>query len=297
VAIMLALALRSGYEAVIVDAPWADPSSALRFDVQQPYLWLHTVLHLLLVHGLVPDMALQSASMSILGPAWSLSLEWQFYLVAPGIVAVVLMRGHPVVQLVCFTGMAAVMSVTYAIADQFEYPAALPLCIGFFLIGVVTRCWLGGTSLPRLLPALAVAVLNLILYIQAYGYGRAWMGALPIAIWGVMVWYLHKSHRGQTPNLLHRVVHLLLASRPAVTMGRWSYASYLLHLPLFVLALWLGKAAGLPQNETTYFLILIAACPTLVVVSGLAYRWIEQPGMSLGKFIVRIDRASGRNKT
>lgn len=287
VAIVLALALRGGYEAVIVDAPWADPSSALRFDAQQPSLWLHTALHLLLLHGLVPDMVLYSASMSILGPAWSLSLEWQFYLVAPAIVAIVLMRGRPLIQLACFVGMAAAMSATYAIADQFEYPAALPLCIGFFLIGVVTRCWLGGTSLPRLLPALAVAGLNLGLYIAAYGYGRAWMGALPIAIWGVMVWYLHKIQTGQALNPLGRAVDLLLASRPAVIMGRWSYASYLLHLPLFVLVLWLGKAAGLPQNETIYFLMLVATCPVLVAASGLAYRWIEQPGIGLGKRLTR----------
>ena len=49
--------------------------------------WAHwtwnTLLHGTLLHGLVPDRVLPRASEAFLDPAWSISLEWQFYLVAP----------------------------------------------------------------------------------------------------------------------------------------------------------------------------------------------------------------------
>ncbi|HUM08958.1 MAG TPA: acyltransferase [Acidocella sp.] len=47
----------------------------------------HLLAHLTLVHGLIPQSALPYAYVTLLGPAWSLSTEWQFYvligLIAP----------------------------------------------------------------------------------------------------------------------------------------------------------------------------------------------------------------------
>jgi len=287
VAIFFALVLRNQYYAIIVTSPWADSSSEMHFYAQQPYLELHTALHLLLLHGMVPDSALKTASMAILGPAWSLSLEWQFYLLAPAIIAIMLMRQRPLARLAAFAGIAAIMAATYRIASQFEYPAALPLCIGFFLIGIATRCWLGGMPLLRLLPAVAVAAGNLVFYIIAYGYGHIWIGLLPMLIWGAVVWYLYRIQAGLQFDIACKLLDLLLGSKTAVTLGRWSYATYLLHLPLFVAVLWLVSHAGFAQTKTVHFFTLIVACPLLVAISGFAYRWIEQPGVAMGKIFTK----------
>lgn len=40
-------------------------------------------LHLLMLHGVVPEVLVARAPGAFLAPAWSVSLEWQFYLVAP----------------------------------------------------------------------------------------------------------------------------------------------------------------------------------------------------------------------
>src|SRR5262245_9394259 len=48
--------------------------------------YIHTLAHLLLLQGIIPDNILYYAQHMFLDPAWSLSLEWQFYLVAPLIV-------------------------------------------------------------------------------------------------------------------------------------------------------------------------------------------------------------------
>ena len=71
----------------VVSSPWADPSiiaaKIARLDSTEKNIAIHIALHLSLLHGLIADQWLPFAGDSILGPAWSLSLEWQFYLVAP----------------------------------------------------------------------------------------------------------------------------------------------------------------------------------------------------------------------
>jgi peptidoglycan/LPS O-acetylase OafA/YrhL len=48
-----------------------------------PDLLAHLVAHLTLLHGLIPDSVLPNSALSLLVPAWSISLEFQFYLILP----------------------------------------------------------------------------------------------------------------------------------------------------------------------------------------------------------------------
>lgn len=45
----------------------------------------HVIAHLVMLHGLIPDSILRNSAGAFLNPAWSISVEWQFYLVAPAV--------------------------------------------------------------------------------------------------------------------------------------------------------------------------------------------------------------------
>ncbi|MDR3504760.1 MAG: acyltransferase [Acidocella sp.] len=68
--------------------PWVGDEARhiMAAALPQPLL-LHLLAHLTLAQGLIPQSALPYAYVTLLGPAWSLSTEWQFYvligLIAP----------------------------------------------------------------------------------------------------------------------------------------------------------------------------------------------------------------------
>jgi peptidoglycan/LPS O-acetylase OafA/YrhL len=66
---------------------WPDlpQTHALAQTEHQFFMW-HLGAHLSLLHGVVPDIFLPHAAQSLLPPAWSVSLEWQLYLIAPPLV-------------------------------------------------------------------------------------------------------------------------------------------------------------------------------------------------------------------
>lgn len=45
-----------------------------------PHFWAHVAAHVVLLQGMIPQPILPYAYVTLLGPAWSLSTEWQFYL-------------------------------------------------------------------------------------------------------------------------------------------------------------------------------------------------------------------------
>ena len=103
---------------------WASPAAAAQSAHPFAHLWAHFTL----LFGIIPEKIMPSASVTLLGPAWSITLEWQYYLLAPFLARWIFSRaGLLLLGLVCASGF---------ILAHFWSAAFLPLKLPLFLVGI-----------------------------------------------------------------------------------------------------------------------------------------------------------------
>lgn len=236
--------------------------------------WLgHLLAHLTLLHGVVPNSVLPSSDYAFIGQAWSISLEWQFYLVAPPLFLLAVTRGHALL-------VTAACAVVYFGLRWKGGDAWLPQQVPLFLLGAASRrLWhaveSGACRWPAIPGQAAVA-----------GVLAALLAPLAVAIWlFVLISLLARlgceSRPAALPALDTAAINCL-RWRPLIALGQVSYSLYLVHV--FPIYLALGPVSVVARGHR----LLLAALLMLVVLgasllaSALLYRWVELPGMRLG---------------
>jgi peptidoglycan/LPS O-acetylase OafA/YrhL len=80
--------------------------------------------------------------------------------------------------------------------------------------------------------------------------------------------------------------------------GVYSYSIYLIHGPIMIVLMELYRAR-FPGIENQPFLYFAAALSTWIVIfplSALMYRWVEKPGIALGKRVLRSGSQRAANR-
>ena len=104
--------------------PFTQAMARARASLAGNGLPLHLALHLSLLHGLVPDNLLFRAQLALLTPAWSLSLEWQFYLLAP--LVVLALRRPDTTLLVTAIALGLYLLARKGVPGPYLMPSLLP---------------------------------------------------------------------------------------------------------------------------------------------------------------------------
>lgn len=233
----------------------------------------HGILHATMLHGLFPESWFPGADGAFLNPAWSITVEWQFYLVIPLFFA--LLRRKPLLAWFLIIFIAA-------IARRFLRPelglggGSLLAHLQFFVYGIMSFFvyrWAGNNAerigtvsylLPMLLPLL---LLPLIAVNQNTGL-LIWL-----VFFGAIV-SVHTNH-ALVPT---RIVIDILRSRPFTWLGAISYSLYLVHEPV----VWLtyhGIEYFIPGYSQTglAFLLGVLAIPLAIAAAYVLNRTVELP--------------------
>ena len=94
-------------------------------------------LHVVLLQGVIPDSLWPYTSTAVLGPAWSLTLEWQFYLIAPVFVALVARDRSRMATTLVIAALAVAFHM--GVFGDYDLPSFLPGAGYIFLIGIASR--------------------------------------------------------------------------------------------------------------------------------------------------------------
>lgn len=228
----------------------------------------NVLMHVSFLFGFHPDYV---ASTSL--PDWSLALEMQFYLAFPLLFLWLRTPGRTL-----FYGLL-VFAIGWQVNEffvRFPEPSFLPLKLHFFLAGMLLFQALrsaGAQRVGTLTAAIVLASLD----------GHWLQPALLLSMFALGV----MERDGQTPAALAGVID----SRPVRFASDVSYSVYLFH----------GRMVGIfgtllatipndlsPLARTGWMLAFVVV--TSYAVGWVVYRYVELPGIALGKIVCRPTR-------
>ncbi len=238
----------------------------------------HLALHSMMLHGIVPMGILPFATGAFLSPAWSVSLEWQFYLIAPLLFwAAGNTRRWPLLlglTLLCY-GMAQ-----SGILNGFVNvsPAFLPLNLQLFVLGGLCERLYKACPSRVITRSLACG-----LVLAVFTFSFLFISSPALQIWVTAFTLILANHLGDGggwPKQLERI----LASKPLLFLGRISYSIYLSHwiATLGVLSIIYHFHPGCRPGQT-WFMMMAAVPLVTLAFSFLLNVFVEQPAIVFGR--------------
>ena len=277
-ALAAALAMRPWAHGIVA-MPWIGPDSPAHVLVSDGWpeaVWAEIGAHLLMLHGLFPDGVALHLWVRFLGPAWSLSTEWQFYVLALALAGWRLGSGRMALALLALGVAGLGWHMLAGEAWQFSR-AFLPNKAQYFALGVASAALVAGGKR-------AVAVYLVVLVgVGAVSFDQGGLGKLAVPLgWSLCL----GAELGWAAPLAG-----LLRLRALLWLGAISYPLYIAHEPIHKL-LSIGLAR-LADGDAALFTALWLPAAILAPI-GLAWwlhRAVELPAQRWGKATRRLTPA------
>lgn len=230
------------------------------FNEQLPHLAASSVY----VHNVV-----YSSASSVLGVAWSLEVEVQFYLLAPFLCFIFLIKQRLMRRLLL--ALLIVLSALYAWNSLWQQPAILPNFVCYFFAGMLLADLYSGGHKLKLGNSIGFAAGAIILLALPFviSLHSVWLFLLKLLLLFAAFYFV----------LFNDGLKKLMSRQWITIIGGMCYSIYLLHVLIMSGMLkWLNSMPLLqgPLAVIIYGVVLVAG---VLVFSTLFYRLIEQPCM------------------
>jgi peptidoglycan/LPS O-acetylase OafA/YrhL len=275
VALLFAISLRPIVQSIFT-AAWPPDFSGRELEQwtsETNHFWAHVFVHLPMLHGVFPQTLLPYSAQGLLPPAWSISLEWQYYLMAPSILFITKKFGPPSLFLLALMQIFVLFWLGPVMDVQFPIHSFLPQKLLLFLIGTFSY-WIFAETAGKHqdLPWLVLFFLTpTVLWFTL---------SIPLTIWTATLGLILGSSDSRGFSPIKAVINLPWIQR----LGETSYSTYLIHF----CCIWLAKAAILridPHIDVKGMLVVMLASvlPLTFLASELLFRFVEKPGIQIGK--------------
>jgi peptidoglycan/LPS O-acetylase OafA/YrhL len=240
--------------------------------------WLHVLAHLTMLHGAINDGVLPFSAYAFNMPAWSISLEWQFYVIAPFILMIVMRRKLLIPAAIVLAVIEAAFRAS--LFGHFYQPSFLPAAATYFAIGIACRLiypLVAGSTRYQI----DISASIIIMLIPISNGPTA-----PILVW--ILFYLGLIVRREEGSFYARVHRRLLENPLMLYFGSRSYSIYLAHMLTISLChfVWI-RLKPMAGPLETFVALLIMTVPVTMAAAELLYRSVERPGIALGSRIAQ----------
>ena len=261
-----------------------------RLDSINRNLGWHVLAHLPMLHGVIPEGLLPSAPTAIDGPSWSISLEWQFYLVAPFLFVLAELKKTRWNCILVLTTVAAA-AVARKYPGYIELGAFLPYQLKYFFVGAVSQRIYRTLSTnenfatlwrKHLAQAAPVMLALLVMFFREVG-----RSVFPLLIW-LGVFMVIVSRRTLADSPLTSLGSRILCHPVLQWLGKVSYSTYLVHWLVIVASSYFLAAVVHDASQKNYCLLLfLTVVPCVAAVSAATFHGVEAPGIRMGSRVAK----------
>lgn len=245
------------------------------------YWGAHLLAHLVALQSVVPRQLLPSTDFAFLGQAWSISLEWQFYLIAP-----LLTYGAAKGTAIRARGAIALLALFLILVGHAMPFGFIGRKLPLFLLGMGSYHLIkNGNRIPK------TYVLYACFFLWCGGVVWGSPKVTPYLLWGALMAIVLLRRAGGAG--IAAGLSRFLQSAPVQFLGHLSYPVYLSHMLVILSGLWLGARFGYQDMAAFPALLLGYVLVGTGASSYLAHRYIEKPCHNFGRRLGKEPRVRG----
>jgi len=242
--------------------------------------FLNVFTHLTFMFGFLP-----SFSFNTVLPDWSIGLEMQFYFLFPFIMLAVMRLGF---TRACFAVIILCAVAKYLLPNYFAafpMPSMILIKLYLFIAGMFIAEAIRKKSMWHVIFAIVAA------FASAYmpNDRNVYHVIAQIGMIIMMATILWPRKEGSNWAKTLRLPRWMLTNKASVYMGDVSYSVYLLHLLIVIpiVAFLLSNTQFAELSAVMRFITASAIIlPITYGIATLLYKFIEKPGIQLGKFVI-----------